>query len=164
MEFLLGILCALTTLSRCSQCMSAHNACTAHNECNALSWRSHCVDGMLKTQRHLKVHHTTIFMQTPWLTTAFAQRPLCVPAEFLLHCRRPYRMAMATLRRLYCAFIRTLSHGICFEHAQNVRCHSTFHEIPQHLLAMLLCCSRDAWDHTACNSASCIFLGCYGSP
>ena len=41
MEFLLAILCALTTLS-----LRFHGA---HNACTALSRRLHCADGVLKT-------------------------------------------------------------------------------------------------------------------
>ena len=41
-EFLLAILCALTTLS-----LRFHGA---HNACTALSRRSHCPDGVLETQ------------------------------------------------------------------------------------------------------------------
>ena len=50
-EFLLAIICALTTLS-----LHFHGA---HNTCNALSRRSHCADGLLKmfistTERSLR--------------------------------------------------------------------------------------------------------------
>ena len=50
-------------------------------------------------------------VQTPWMTKAFAQQPLCSPVELLLHCRRSYCVAMVTLR--HCAHIRMLSNGIC---------------------------------------------------
>ena len=38
-------------------------------------------------------------------TTAFAQRPLCAPKEFLLRCRRPYLAARVTLWRPLCALL-----------------------------------------------------------
>ena len=88
--FLLAILCALSTLLR----------------------RSHCADGVFK-------EHHSISVLTPRTTTAFSQRPLCAPAELLMHCRRLYRASMATLRRPHCALIRTPSHGVRFEHAQS---------------------------------------------
>ena len=56
----------------------------------------------------------TISVQMPWMTTAFAQ-PLCLPLELLLHCRRPYCVALATLQWPYRARIRTPSHCVCFE-------------------------------------------------
>ena len=45
-EFLLAIVCALMTLSQRSQCVH----CTFHRVRTALSWHSHCADGVLKTQ------------------------------------------------------------------------------------------------------------------
>ena len=64
----------------------------------------------------------------------------------------------APLWRLHCALIRTPSHGICFEHAQNVHCRSAFYAIPQRLLAMpLLCCV--ICNLTAHTKAFCIFRG-----
>ena len=44
-----------------------------------------------------------ISVQMPRMTTAFAQRPLCTPAEVFLCCRRPKCAAMATIRRPQCA-------------------------------------------------------------
>ena len=38
-------------------------------------------------------------------TNAFAQRPLCAPAEPLLRCRGPYCAAMVTLRRPLCGLL-----------------------------------------------------------
>ena len=100
-------------------------------------------------------------MQTPQTTMVFAQRPLCLPVELLLRCRR-YCAAIVTLRRAHCALIRTPSDSICFEHAQNACRRSAFYAIPQYLLAMPLHCCGDACDRTACTSAFCIFLGCCG--
>ena len=98
-------------------------------------------------------------MQTPQTTKAFAQRPLCAPAELLLHCKRPYCAAMVTLRRIHCALIRTLCDGVCFEHPQSARRLSAFYAIPQRLLPMPLRLYGDACDRTARTSAFCIFLG-----
>ena len=56
-----------------------------------------CADGVLKTQWHLK-ERRTISVQTQKTTAAFAQRPLCAPAELLLRCRRPYCADMTTPR------------------------------------------------------------------
>ena len=112
----------------------------------------HCAYGVLKMQRHLKERHT-ISVQTPQMTTVFAQQPLCAPAELLLPCRRPYCAALVPL-----SLIRTPSYGVCFEHAQSVRCSSAFYVITQRLLVMPLHCSGDACHHTACTSAFCIFF------
>ena len=156
--FLLAILCALTTLS-----LLIHGA---HNAFTALPRRSHCADGVLKMQRHPK-ERRTISVQTPQTTTAFAQRPLCAPAEpaeLLLRCRRPYCAAMVTIRRPYCGLIRSSNNGVCFEHAQNARRRSKFYAITQRLLAyhcfaaMLLASALHApW-------CSAFFLDAVGSP
>ena len=98
-------------------------------------------------------------MQTPRTTAAFAQRPLYVPAELLLRCRRPFCAAMVTLRRPHCALIRTPCDGVCFEHAQSACRHSAFYAIPQRLLGMPLRCCGDACDRTVSTSAFCMFLG-----
>ena len=57
--------------------------------CTALSRRVHWADGVLKTQWYLKGRRT-FSVQTPRTAMAFAQRPLCAPAEFLLFCRIPF--------------------------------------------------------------------------
>ena len=102
--------------------------------------------------------NSTISVQTPRTTTAFAQRPLCAPAELLLRWRRSYCAAMATLRRPHCTLIRTANHGVCFEHTQSARRRSAYYVVPQRLLAMPLRCCRDACNRTARTSAFCIFL------
>ena len=51
-EFLLAIHCDLTTRS-----LRFHGT---HNACTVLSWRSHCADGVLKTQWHLQERHTNV--------------------------------------------------------------------------------------------------------
>ena len=154
-EFLLVILCALTTLFL--HFNSTHNACTA------LSRHYHCAEGALKMQRHLKERYT-ISMQTPQTTTAFARRPLCPSAELLLHCRRLYCTAMVTLWRSHCALIRTLRDSACFEHAQSARCRLAFDAIPKHLLVMQLCCCSDACDCTVAPWRSVFFLDAMGLP
>ena len=130
-EFSLAIFCAFTSLTM--HALPFHGLCT-----------------VLKMQWHPKEHHT-ISVQTPWMTAVFAQWPLCMPAELLLCCRRPYCAAMVTLWRPHSTLIRMMSDGVCFEHAQSACCRSEFYEIPR--------CCGDAWDRTACTSAFCIFLG-----
>ena len=98
----------------------------------------------------------------PWTTTVFAQRPLCVPVQLLLRCRRPYCSAMVTLLRPHCALIRTPNDGVCFEHAQKKRCCYAFYAIPHHLLAVPLRCCGYACDCTGHTSAFRIFLGRHG--
>ena len=120
-----------------------------------------CRISVLKTQWHLKERYT-ISVQKPRTTTAFAQRPMCTPAELLLHCRRPYCTAMVTLRQPHCALIRTPSDGVCFEHAQSACRRPAFYAIPQCLLVMPLHCCSDVCDRTARILAFCIFLGCQG--
>ena len=97
---------------------------------------------MLKKHRHLK-ERRTISVQTPWTTTAFAQPPLWAPTELLLPGRRPYCVAMVTIRRPHCSLIRPPSHCVCFELAQNAHQRPVFYAIPQRLLAMPLCCCGD---------------------
>ena len=104
-----------------------------------------------------------ISVQIPRMTSAFAQRPLCAPAEVLLRCRRPYCAAIATTRRPHCALPELPSHGICFEDAQSARRRSEFYAIPQRPQAMPLRCLGDACDRTVCISAICIFLGRRGT-
>ena len=84
--FMVEILCTLTVLS-----LRVHGA---HSACATLS--PHC--------HHLQ-ECCAVSVQTPWTTTAFAQRPLCAPRELLLHCRRPYCMTMVTLRRPLCTLL-----------------------------------------------------------
>ena len=96
--FMVEILCALTVLS-----LRVHGA---HSACIALSRRCHCADAVLKTQLHLQ-ERRAVYVQTPRTTTAFAQRPLCAPAQLLMRYmyRRPYCLAMVTLRRPFCALL-----------------------------------------------------------
>ena len=101
-------------------------------------------------------------MQTPQMTTTFAQPPLWVPkepAELFLHCRRPYCRAIVTLQLPHCALIRMQSYGFCFENAQRAYHRSEFHAMPQRLLAMPLHCCSDVCYRTTHTSAFCIFLG-----
>ena len=120
-EFLLGILCALTTLL-----LHFHDA---HNVGTVLSQRLHCFEDTVTSQRM----PYNLRAKTTDTTTAFAQRPLCTFAELLLHCRRPQCAAMATLRRPHCTLIRMPSNSICFEHAKvcsvirhSIRSHSAY--------------------------------------
>ena len=78
--------------------------------------------------------------------------------KLLLNCQSPNCTAMAT----HCTLIRMPSRSVCFEHAQRAPCHSAFYAIPQHLLAMSLCCCGDDCDCTAHTSKFCIFLWCRG--
>ena len=90
--FMVEILCALTARPRRSQCM--RHACMAL----PLRWR--------RVEDAVTLQECCAFsVQMPWTTTAFAQRPLCVPTELLLHCRRPYCAAMVTLRCPLCALL-----------------------------------------------------------
>ena len=103
--------------------LTLHSIAFLRSSCgrlSGLSRRFHCVHCAFTpsykrsrdtvTQWHLRERHT-ISMVTPPITTAFAQRPLCVSAELLWRCRRPYCAAMVTLRsyqnaerrRLFCA-------------------------------------------------------------
>ena len=75
-----------------------------HTACTALSRRCHCADAVLMTKWHLQ-ERRAVSLQTPRTTKTFVQRPLCVPTELLLRCRRPYCAAMVTLRRPLCALL-----------------------------------------------------------
>ena len=118
-----------------------------------MALRINAVDASYKRVKERRI----ISVQTPQTTTAFAQRPLCAPAELLLHCRRPYCAAMMTLRRILCALIRTPSNGVCLEHPQSTCRLPAFYAIPQRLLPMPLRCCGDACDRTVRTSALCIF-------
>ena len=90
--FMVEILCALTVLNCPSTALTAHAP------------HFHGVATALRTQWHLQ-ERRTVSLQTPRTTTAFAQRPLCVPTELLLRRRRPYCVAMVTLRCPLCALL-----------------------------------------------------------
>ena len=142
----LVILCALTTLP-----LHFHGA---YNACTAISWSSYCTYGVLKTQWHLN-ERRSISMQKPRTTMAFAQQPLCMPAEpveLLLHCRRPYCAAMKTFKRPHWALFRTPSDSVCFQHAQSACHHSSFYGVPLHWSGGACNCTARTW-------AFCIFIG-----
>ena len=101
-----------SALSRCFH--SPHNACTE------FSWRSHCIDGVVKMHWHTKECHTNS-VQTPRTTMVFTQWPFCMPAELLLHCRRAYCVVMVTVQWPHCTLIRTPSDSVCFENTQSAR-------------------------------------------
>ena len=73
--------------------------------------------------QHRSGHYNTIFKG------CFVKRPLCGPTEILLRCRRPYCVAMATIRRIICALSKRRCHGVCFEHGQSARRQSAFYAI-----------------------------------
>ena len=98
----------------------------------------------------------TISVQTPPTTTAFAQRPLCSPAE-LWYCRTPY--SACNYGDLTATQLRSYPNDGVFVHAQSARRRSAFYATPMRLVAMSLRCCGDACDRTACTSAFCIFLG-----
>ena len=147
--FMVEILCALTVLS-----LRVHGA---HSACAALSWRCHCVEDAVTSQRtpcSLRANATT--------TTAFAQRPLCAPMELLLLCRRAYCAAMVTLRSPLSALLgrrTTPSDSVCFEYAQSAHRRLAFYATPPCPMAMPLHCCGDACIRTAHTLAFCNFLG-----
>ena len=94
----------------------------------------------------------------PRMTTAFARRPTCAPAEVSLCCWRPYCAAIATKRRPHCALLERRYHSVCFEDGQSACRRSAFYAIPQRPLAMPLCWCGDACDRPARTSSICIFL------
>ena len=132
-----------------------------HAPCTALSWHSHCADGVLKTQWHSKGRRTNS-VQKQRTAIAFVQQHLYAPAELLLRYRRPYCVTMVTLRRPHYALIRTPSDGVCFEHAQSarsrfLRTHSVYwrcHCVAAVVLAIVLRAPR----------RSAFFLDAVGSP
>ena len=112
-----GILCDLTMLSRCLQCV--HCAFTT----SALSIFNFPIFGLIFTdffhqkedciynssfrevfaQIGIRKSFSDISVQMPLITTAFAKLPLCTPACILL--RRLYCAAIATIRQPHCTLL-----------------------------------------------------------
>ena len=114
---------------------------------------THWAEGVLKTHCYLK-EHRTISMQTPWTTTTIVQRPLCVPVEISLRCRRLDCAAMATQMSSYLN-TEPLRLFRAKRYAQSAHIRLVFYVISQRLLAMLI---RYACSCIAYIFAMCIFL------
>ena len=99
----------------------------SYNKCTALSWRSHCAEGVLKTRRHIK-ERRAISVQTPCKPhgrprgshndpCAHPLSSYCVVGNLTARLWRHYGDPTA----LFKSALVTPSHGVCFEHAQSAR-------------------------------------------